>query len=440
MVRNLNDKHPGGIKLLQELMAFIITSDKENEMQSLQPKYIHKICGQAMLSYTIDASLEAGSEKIVVLVKNSDTIREIIPEEAVLIHDEQSDDNSIICKIKAALEKNKKGTVLILPSEYAVLRGNTLKSVYEYHLKEKNQVTVLTDREGNLSDICFIDTELLLNEISNLKEENCIDNLCIKHIIKKLYSKGQKVDGYSVHDSRELLKVNDRSQLSEAERIILNRIIKKHIDNGVTFHLPETCMIHNKVEIGKDTIIHPGTQLEGNTVIGENCHIGPYSRIEDSVVKDGVYFMNSVMLQSQIGSNTKVGPFAFIRPGSNIGENVKIGDFVEIKNSNIDNNSKVPHLSYIGDADVGKHVNVGCGAVVVNYDGKKKTRTTVGDNAFVGCNVNLVSPVVINDYAYIAAGSTITDEVPEYSLAIARNRQTIIADWVKRKGLDKQNS
>jgi len=197
-------------------------------------------------------------------------------------------------------------------------------------------------------------------------------------------------------------------------------------------------MIHNNVVIGKDTIIHPGTQLEGNTVIGENCQIGPYSRIENSIVKDGVHFMNSVMIDSQIGSNTKVGPYAYIRPGSNIGENVKIGDFVEIKNSNIGNNSKVPHLSYVGDADIGEYVNMGCGSIIVNYDGKKKTRSTVGDHAFVGCNVNLVSPVVVNNYAYIAAGSTITDEVPEYSLAIARNRQTIIADWVRRKGLDKK--
>ena len=423
---------------MQELITFIITSDKETGMNSLLPKYIHKICGQAMLSYMIDACLGAGSDKIVVFMKNSDTIREIIPEENVLIQDDEQADDSIIRKIKDALEKSKKGTVLILPGAYPAINDITLKNAYEYHLKEGNKATVLTDREGNLSDICFIDTELLLTEISDMKEESCNDNLCIKHLIKKLYSKGQKLNGYSVPESGELLQVNDRSQLSEAERIILNRIIKKHMDNGVTFHLPETCMIHNKVEIGKDTIIHPGTQLEGNTVIGENCHIGPYSRIEDSVVKDGVYFMNSVMLQSQIGSNTKVGPFAFIRPGSNIGENVKIGDFVEIKNSIIDNNSKVPHLSYIGDADVGKHVNVGCGAVVVNYDGRKKTRTTVGDHAFVGCNVNLVSPVKINDYAYIAAGSTITDEVPEYSLAIARNRQTIIADWVKRKGLDKK--
>lgn len=423
---------------MQELITFIITSDKETGMNSLLPKYIHKICGQAMLSYMIDACLGAGSDKIVVFMKNSDTIREIIPEENVLIQDDEQADDSIIRKIKDALEKSKKGTVLILPGAYPAINDITLKNAYEYHLKEGNKATVLTDREGNLSDICFIETEPLLTEITDMKEEISNDNLFIKQTIKKLYSKGQKVNSYSVTESGELLQVNDRSQLSEAERIILNRIIKKHMDNGVTFHLPETCMIHNKVEIGKDTIIHPGTQLEGNTVIGENCHIGPYSRIEDSVVKDGVYFMNSVMLQSQIGSNTKVGPFAFIRPGSNIGENVKIGDFVEIKNSIIDNNSKVPHLSYIGDADVGKHVNVGCGAVVVNYDGRKKTRTTVGDHAFVGCNVNLVSPVKINDYAYIAAGSTITDEVPEYSLAIARNRQTIIADWVKRKGLDKK--
>lgn len=425
---------------MQELVAFIITSDKETGMNSCLPKYIHNICGQAMLSYSIDASLEAGSDKLVVLLgQNSDFIRETIPKDTILIHlDEESEDNNLLDKLQNVSNKNKKGTVLILPGEYPTVSGSTLKSAYEYHLEKSNHVTVLTNTEGSLSDICFIDTELLLTEVLDLKEENHFENLSIKNIIKKFYAKGQKVGGYRVSKPEELLKVNGRSQLSEAERIILDRIIKKHMDNGVTFHLPETCMIHNKVEIGKDTIINPGTQLEGNTVIGSNCYIGPYSRIENSVVKDGVHFMYSVMLESQIGNNTKVGPFAFIRPGSNIGENIKIGDFVEIKNSNIGNNSKVPHLSYIGDADVGQHVNIGCGAVVVNYDGKKKTRTTVGDNAFVGCNVNLVSPVKINDYAYIAAGSTITDEVPEYSLAIARNRQTIIADWVKRKGLDKK--
>ena len=425
---------------MQELVAFIIISDKGTGMNSLSPKYIHNICGQAMLSYTIDASLEAGSDKLVVVSgQNPDSIKESIPEDTILVHlDEESKDDNLIKKLQEVLKNNEKGTILILPGEYPTISGSTLKSAYEYHQEKNNDVTVLTNSEGSLSDICFINTDLLLTEVLDLEEEDQFDNFSIKNIIKKFYAKGKKVSGYRASNSEELLKVNDRSQLSEAERIILDRIIKKHMDNGVTFHLPETCMIHNKVVIGKDTIIHPGTQLEGNTVIGENCHIGPYSRIENSVVKDGVNFMNSVMIESQIGSNTKVGPFAYIRPGSNIGENVKIGDFVEIKNSNIGNNSKVPHLSYIGDADIGKYVNIGCGAVVVNYDGKKKTRSMVGDNAFVGCNVNLVSPVVINDYAYIAAGSTITDEVPEYSLAIARNRQTIIADWVRRKGLDKK--
>jgi len=386
-----------------------------------------------MLSYTIDASINAGSNKLIVLLsQDSDQIKEILPERAIVIHNDKDSE------LETVLDEDRRGTVLILPGDYPAICADTLKSAYEYHLEKENHVTVLTNTEGSLSDICFINTELLLTEILSSKEENPFESLSIKNIIKKLYAKGQKVGGFRASNSEELIKVNDRSQLSRAERTILNRIIKKHMDNGVTFHLPETCMIHNKVVIGKDTVIHPGTQLEGNTVIGENCEIGPYSRIENSVVKDGVHFMNSVMIDSQIGSNTKVGPFAFIRPGSNIGENVKIGDFVEIKNSNIGNNSKVPHLSYVGDADIGRYVNMGCGSIIVNYDGKKKTRSTVGDHAFVGCNVNLVSPVVVNNYAYIAAGSTITDEVPEYSLAIARNRQTIIADWVRRKGLDKK--
>jgi|LSQX01.2.fsa_nt_gb bifunctional UDP-N-acetylglucosamine pyrophosphorylase/glucosamine-1-phosphate N-acetyltransferase len=425
---------------MQELVVFIIASDEVTNMNSLLPKYAHEICGQAMLSYSIDAGIEAGTEKLVIISnQNTNLIRELMPKDTILIHqDEQADDNIIAHEIQSVLEKKRDATVLILPVGYSVIRGSTLKAAYDYHLAKDNQATVITDKEGSLSDICFINTELILTEISSLKNLGVTNSLFIKNMIKKIYSSGQKINGYSISDSEELIRVKDRSELSEAERIISNRIIKKHMDNGVTFHLPETSMIHNKVKIGKDTVIHPGTQLEGNTIIGERCQIGPHSRIEDSVVKDGVYFMNSVMVQSQIENDTKVGPFAYIRPGSSIGENVKIGDFVEIKNSNIGNNSKVPHLSYIGDADVGKNVNVGCGAVVVNYDGKKKNRTSVGDHAFVGCNVNLVSPVVVNDYAYIAAGSTITEEVPEYSLAIARNRQTIILDWVKRKGLDKK--
>jgi len=296
----------------------------------------------------------------------------------------------------------------------------------------------LTDPKGELSEICFFDIDTLNNILIALNKENGEKATALSDILRTVEATGKKAGGFSISMSLELIKVDDRIGLDEAEQIILKRIIRKHMENGVTFRLPHTSFIHAKVRIGKDTEILPGTILEGNTVIGERCVIGPNSRIEDGMVGNDVSFMNSVMTQSQIGDNTKVGPFAYIRPGSNIGSNIKIGDFVEIKNSTIGDNSKIPHLSYVGDADIGRHVNVGCGAVVVNYDGKKKHRTVVGDYAFVGCNVNLVSPVTVKDNSYIAAGSTITDEVPEYALAIARSRQTVIKDWVIRKGLDKK--
>jgi len=187
-----------------------------------------------------------------------------------------------------------------------------------------------------------------------------------------------------------------------------------------------------------DTIIYPGTILEKGTVIGENCIIGPNSRIVGATIGNNVEVNNSVVLESTIGDDTHVGPFAYMRPGSTVGRHVKIGDFVEIKNSNIGDETKISHLTYVGDADVGKNVNLGCGVVFVNYDGKKKNRTVVGDNAFIGCNVNLVSPVKVGEDAYIAAGSTITEEVPENSLAIARCRQTIKENWVINRGMQRK--
>jgi bifunctional UDP-N-acetylglucosamine pyrophosphorylase/glucosamine-1-phosphate N-acetyltransferase len=200
---------------------------------------------------------------------------------------------------------------------------------------------------------------------------------------------------------------------------------------------PNSTYIGSDVEIGRDTIIYPGNVLEGKTVIGENCILYPNSRIADSVIGNKVNIQNSVIMDSHIGEGTTVGPFAYIRPESVIGKNARIGDFVEIKKSIIGDNTKVSHLTYIGDAEVGKNCNFGCGTVVVNYDGKKKYKTVIGDNAFIGCNTNLVSPVKVKDNAYTAAGSTITNEVPEGALAIARSKQVNIEGWVEKKGLKK---
>lgn len=209
--------------------------------------------------------------------------------------------------------------------------------------------------------------------------------------------------------------------------------LKKYKDNGVVFEDENSVWIDDDVIIGKGTVIEPNVRLKGNTRIGENAVIGFCTEIENSQISDGVTVKHSVVIDSRIGNDTNVGPFAYIRPNCNVGNNVKVGDFVEIKNSNIGDGTKLAHLTYVGDADVGSNINFGCGTVVVNYDGKTKHRTVIEDNAFIGCNTNLVSPVKVGKNAFTAAGSTITEDVPENSLAIARERQTVKEDWVNKR-------
>lgn len=227
--------------------------------------------------------------------------------------------------------------------------------------------------------------------------------------------------------------------MAYAEKLMRKRINYKHMENGVTLINPDSTYIGNEVEIDRDTIVYPGVSLEGDTKIGEDCIIGPNTRILNGKISNEVEIQISTILDSTVEKGTKIGPYAYLRPNSHIGKNVKIGDFVEVKNSNIDDNSKASHLSYIGDAEVGKNVNIGCGVVFVNYNGKTKNRTIVGDNAFVGSNSNLVAPLVVKEWGYVAAGSTITDGVDRGDLAIARARQANKADWVFKKGFTKDN-
>ena len=212
-----------------------------------------------------------------------------------------------------------------------------------------------------------------------------------------------------------------------------NRIHYELMLSGVTIIDPNNTYVDSGVKVGKDTIIYPGSMIRCNSIIGESCEIGPRAVIENSIIDDEVTVKESQILNSRVGKRTKVGPYAYVRPGSNIGEEVKIGDFVEIKNSNIGNGTKISHLTYVGDGDVGEKVNLGCGVVFVNYDGVKKYRTKVGNDSFVGCNVNLVAPVEVSNDAYVAAGTTVTKDVPEGALAIGREKQKNIDGWVKRK-------
>ena len=221
----------------------------------------------------------------------------------------------------------------------------------------------------------------------------------------------------------------------EAKRVEINL---RHLENGVEFVDLYTAYIEEDVEIGRGTVIGPCVTLKGNTVIGENCVIGQNSRVESCRIADGAEIQSSVLLDSSVGEGTKVGPFAYVRPGSRVGANCKVGDFVEIKSSSFGDGSKASHLTYIGDSDVGSGVNLGCGVVFVNYDGTNKYRSTVEDGAFIGCNSNLVSPVTVGAGAYIGAGSTVTEDVEADALYVARAKGVTKEGWVSRKGILKK--
>lgn len=218
----------------------------------------------------------------------------------------------------------------------------------------------------------------------------------------------------------------------ERERMTINIA---HLEAGVNFIDIRTAYIGANVKIGAGTVIYPGVTLEGDTVIGNDCSIGQNSRICDSRIGDETDVQCSVILKSEIGKRTHIGPFAYLRPNSTIGDGCKVGDFVEVKNSSLGDGSKASHLTYIGDSDVGEDVNLGCGVVFVNYDGKQKHRSVVEDHAFIGCNVNLVSPVTVKENAYVAAGSTVTEDVPAGALCVARERQRNIEGWTEKRGL-----
>lgn len=221
----------------------------------------------------------------------------------------------------------------------------------------------------------------------------------------------------------------------EKKRLEINL---KHMERGVKFIDLRATYIDETVEIGTGTTIYPCVVLEGSVTIGNDCVIGQNTRIVDSTIGNGTTVQSSVIMESKVGNETKIGPFAYLRPGSHIGNQCKVGDFVEIKNSSMGDGAKASHLTYVGDSDVGKNVNLGCGVVFVNYDGSQKYRSTVKDGAFIGCNSNLVSPVTVEEGAYVAAGSTVTHDVPGGALYVARAKARTLEGWVEKRGILKK--
>ncbi|HHW00338.1 MAG TPA: bifunctional UDP-N-acetylglucosamine diphosphorylase/glucosamine-1-phosphate N-acetyltransferase GlmU [Clostridiaceae bacterium] len=458
---------------MKQTIAVILAAGEGKRMKSRKSKVVHKIFGKSLIEWIYTSVKEAGiDESIVVVGHRADQVIECMGDRVKYAEQKQQLGTGHAVMQAEEYFKDKDGYVLVLYGDTPLVTSKTLKDVIEFHENNGCSATVITAevddptgygriiRDGNGNVIKIVEQKDASSEEAAIKEINSgMYCFTIEHFVKALrmlnndnnqgeyyitdtigilVEMGHKVGALKLSDPREILGINDRVQLFEASEIIKARIMERHMRSGVTIIDPASTYIDEGVEIGIDTVIYPGTILEGNTRIGEDCIIGPDSRLVNAVIGDGTEVNHSVILDSSVGNNTHVGPFAYVRPGSSIGDKVKIGDFVEIKKAEIGDKTKISHLTYVGDAQVGRNVNIGCGVVTVNYDGKKKHKTIIGDNAFVGCNVNLVAPVVVENDTYIAAGSTITDDVPQNSLAIARERQTIKDGWVIRKGMQRK--
>ncbi len=448
--------------------SVILAAGMGTRMKSKMPKVLHKVCGKPLSKWVIDASKAAGADTVCAVVGHkAETVKEVLGDvcEFALQAEQKGTGHAVMQAIDVI--KNSKGEVVILNGDTPLITAETINKAIEYHKNNGNQATVITailddatgygrivrDNDGSVlkiveqkdaseeekkinevnSGMYVFDAQALVYALDKITPNNAQGEYYLTDTLEILLSAGKKIGGYAISDNDEIRGINDRVQLNEAEKIMQKRINEYHMRNGVTMRNPESVYIEDGVEIGNDTEICQNVTIKSGTKIGSDCVIGSGSMLDRAVIHDGVDVLSSVILESEVDEGTHVGPFAYIRPNCHVGKEVKVGDFVELKNSNIDDGTKISHLTYIGDSDVGKRVNFGCGTVTCNYDGKKKYRTTIGDDCFVGCNTNFISPINVGDGVYIAAGSTITEDIPENSLSIARARQVNKEGWKDKR-------
>lgn len=453
---------------MSDLLAVVLAAGKGTRMKSALPKVLHKVGGKSMVQQVLDAAEGAGAgRKIVVVGFGGEAVQTALGQQAeYVVQAEQLGTGHAVLQAKALLESFE-GTVMVLCGDTPLLRAETLAQFYKEHQEKKAAATVLTacmpdptgygrvirDSRGQVTKIveqkdaspeelavkeintgiyCF-ERAALLEALGKIGCNNNQGEYYLTDVMGILANEGKTVWAVVTDDYQQTLGINSRSQLAEAETILRKRTLQRLMDNGVTIMDPSSTFIDAQVSIGADTVIYPFTWLEGSTVIGENCEIGPNSRLQDTVVGNDTTLHFIYAHECRVGNRVTVGPYVHLRPKTVLADGVKIGNFVEVKNSSVGEGSKIPHLSYIGDTDMGDKVNIGSGTITVNYDGKNKFRTVIEDGAFVGCNTNLVAPVKVGKGAYVAAGSTITKDVPEASLGVARARQSNIEGWVNKR-------
>ena len=453
---------------MSELVTIILAAGKGTRMKSSHPKVLHQVCGKAMVRHVLDAAEAAGSKRNIIVVGfGADEVRAELGNAAeVVVQAEQLGTGHAVLQAEPLL-RDARGTVMVLCGDTPLLTGALVKRLYEEHEKAGAKATVLTAvmpdatgygrvirtaagdvekivehkdateeeravQEVNSGIYCF-EKEALFSALKNVGCDNAQGEYYLPDVLSILRERGEKIWAVAADDYEETLGVNSRLHLAQAEKILRRRKNIELMESGVTLMDPDSTFVDSNVIVGRDTVIYPFTWLEGKTVVGEGCTLGPSSRFTDAKIGNSVTAHFVYAHECEIESGTTMGPYVHIRPDSHISNDVKIGNFVEVKNSKIGAGSKLPHLQYIGDCDMGAGVNMGCGTITVNYDGKQKFRTKIGDNAFVGCNSNLVAPVAVGDGAYVAAGSTITKDVPPEELAVARARQKNIPNWPDKR-------
>ena len=454
---------------LRTVRIVILAAGQGTRMKSALPKVLHPVAGRPMLGYVTDAALALEPERVVVVIGyQGEKVRTYLGEGYIYaLQEVQLGTGHAFVAARDALGGGE-ADVLLVYGDIPLLRPQTLLTLLAHHRAEGAVATVLTAvvddptgygrvlrdpatggisrvieesdaspsdtaiREVNTGVYCFRVPECL-HYLDRLCSHNKQTELYLVDIIPLLLENGHKVATLTSPDSLEAEGVNSRVQLARAEAVMRTRILRTLMNAGVTVVDPASTYVDWGVKVGPDTVLEPGTILRGPVCIGSQCVIGPYTHIEDSCIADGCRIWNSIVEGSRVLSGATVGPMSHLRPGAVIGKEARIGNFAEIKNSLVGQGAKIQHHTYIGDADVGSSANIGAGTVVVNYDGEKKHRTTIGQGAFVGCNTNLVAPVSVGAGAYTGAGSTVTRCVPPGSLAVSRTRQENIEGWVERR-------